>query len=110
MMVAGVLGLPPSAERLIELHEALKLVAAILRQSELRVEQRSLVVEDFEIGGDAASIALQRSVHGVGEIFHGDFLCDANFVILLVGNQGVGDVAESELDSLLIGDQKLPLL
>jgi hypothetical protein len=41
--------LPTAAERPVELHETLILVASRLCQSELRVEERSLAVQHFKI-------------------------------------------------------------
>ena len=51
--------LPAPAERLVKLHNALELVAAVLRQRQLGVEQRALVVEHLKVGGDAAAVALE---------------------------------------------------
>jgi hypothetical protein len=51
--------LPASAERLVKLHKALELVATVLREGQLGAEERTLVVEDFEIGSDAAAVALE---------------------------------------------------
>ena len=58
-MPSTLLSLPAPAERLVKLYKALELVAAVLRQRELGAEQRTLVVEDLEVGGDAAAVAFQ---------------------------------------------------
>jgi hypothetical protein len=55
----GLLLPPAAAEGFVKLHEALELVAAILREGQLGVEKRALVVEDLEVGGDAAAVALE---------------------------------------------------
>ena len=55
----GLLLPPASAKRFVKLHKTLELVAAVLRQRQLGAEQRSLVIEDLEVGGDAATIALE---------------------------------------------------
>jgi hypothetical protein len=78
-----ILGLPSSTEGLMELHEALKLVAAVLCQGELCAEQGALVVQDFEVRGNPAAKALQGSGDRVAEIFHRNFLRHTHLVILL---------------------------
>jgi hypothetical protein len=61
--------LPASAKRLVELHKTLVLVAAVLRQGQLGAEERALVVENFQIGGDAAAVLLERCADRIAEIF-----------------------------------------
>ena len=46
--------LPASAESLIQLHQALVLVAACLGKSKLGGKERSLPVQDFKVGRDAS--------------------------------------------------------
>src|ERR1700726_4217705 len=101
---------PAAAQRLVKLHYALELVAAVLRQSELGAEERALVVEDFQVGGDAAAVALERCGDRIAEILDGVFLRFADFVILLIPDQSVRDVPEGQLDGLLVSDQRLSLL
>jgi len=60
--------LPASAKRLVKLDQALALVASGLGERELGVEQRSLPIEDFEVGGDAAPIPYEGCVDGILQI------------------------------------------
>jgi hypothetical protein len=55
----GSLLLPAAAKRLVKLHNALELVTAVLRQGQLGAEERALVVEHLEVGGDTAAVALE---------------------------------------------------
>ena len=106
----GLLLPPAAAEGFVQLHKALELVAAVLRQGQLGVEQRPLVVEDLEVGGDAAAVALERCAYRIAEILKGVFLRFADFVILLITDQSVRDVPEGQLDGLFVSDQILSLL
>lgn len=101
---------PAAAEGLIKLDQALKLVSSVLRQGELRAEQRALIIEYLQERGDPSAIAFEGSGDRVAEILHRDLLRQADLVILLVGNQGVGNILERALDGLLVRDQRLTLL
>ena len=102
-VVASLL-LPAAAKRLVKLHEALKLVAAVLRQGQLGVEQRALVVQNFKVGGDAAAVSLERRADRIAEILNCGLLRCADFVKLLISDESVGGVPESELDNLSVSD------
>ncbi len=102
--------LPASTECLIKLHQALVLVASRLGKSKLGTKQRSLPIEDLEIGGDTSTIAHQGRVDGILQIFNCCLLRDADFMNLLITDQCIGDIAKRQLNGLLICDQFLPML
>jgi hypothetical protein len=106
----GLLLLPASAKRLVKLNKTLELVAVVLGQSELGAEQRALIVEDLEIGGDTATVALERCANRIAEILDRVFLRYTDFIIFLISDQSIRDVPERPLNDLFVGDQKLSLL
>lgn len=92
------------------MHQALVFVASSLGESKLSLKQRSLPIEDFKIGSDASPIAHQRRVDGILQILDGCLLRDANLMKFLITNQSIGNIAERQLDDLLVSNQLLPLL
>ena len=57
--------LPSAAERLVELDHADRLVAHRLDQLELRIEQLTFGIQNFEIAGDTAFVPEVRDLAGV---------------------------------------------
>ena len=93
--MAGSLLLPAASERLVELHKALLLAAASLGQREVGAVQRALAVENFEISGDAFSVAGKRQVDRVLQVSYGFFFAKTISMMLLVTDQCVGDIAKT---------------
>src|ERR1700677_1593380 len=102
--------LPASTQCLVELHQALVLIASGLGESNLCQKQRSLPIEHLEVGGDASPIPHQGRVNRILQILDSYFLRDADLVKFLVTDQGIGNIAERQLDDLLIRNQFLAML
>src|SRR5260370_24201586 len=101
---------PSPAQSLVQLYKALIFVATILGQRKFGVKQRTLRVEDLEIRGDTATVALQRSVHRFLKVMDRDLLRHAYAVKFVISDQRIGDITEGSLDRFFVGDQVLPLL
>ena len=102
--------MPAAAEGLIELDHGEEFVELSLREIEARGEVVGFVGEDFEVAGGAAvvtDIGEARGVFGgLGEFF----LLSAKLLIFLIADEGVGDVAEGQLNGLPIhGDEFVTL-
>jgi len=94
--------LPASAKCLVKLDQALVLVASGLGESELGVEQRSLPIKDFEVGGDASPIPYEGCVNRILQIPDRCLLRETDLMKFLITDQSIGDVAERQLDGLLL--------
>src|SRR5262249_22433344 len=97
---------PAAAEGAVNLDHTEQFIAPRLGKAEFGVEKFLLVVEHFEIAGDAALVA---HVGHVGRVALG--LCScllllAKFLRALVGDESVGNFAEGALHSLLIDRER----
>src|ERR1700720_190799 len=101
---------PASTKRLVKLHQALVFVASGLGESKLGAKKRSLPIEDLEVGGDASPIAYEGRADCILEVLDRRLLRNADLVKFLVTDEGIGDIAERQLDDLLISDQFLAML
>src|SRR5258706_5414490 len=102
--------LPTAAQRPVKLHETLILVASRLCQSELRVEERSLPVQHFEICSGAALVARDGETDRLFQIRHQLFLLNSYLMEFLVGDQGVRHISEGTLNGLFVRNQSLLVL
>src|SRR5690242_13855576 len=80
---------PPPAERLIELNETLIFVVARLGQSQFRIEQRPLAVENLEVIGGSSPISHQREAYGVLKILDGLLVTRPDILILSIRDESV---------------------
>src|SRR5438105_3406927 len=103
-------GPPPSTEGVVQLHQREKLVQLRLRQTELGREGPRVAVQDFEIARRPSPVALVRQSKGIPRRNGQKLLLLAEFAVLAVPDQRIGDLAERLLDGLLVHDQRLFLL
>src|SRR6266849_1546331 len=102
--------LPASAKCLVKLHKALVLIASGLGESKLGVKERSLPIEDLEVGGYASPVAYEGRIDCILQVLDRGFLRDADLMKFLITDQSIGDIAERQLDDLLISNQFLAML
>ena len=98
--------LPTAAQRFVELDQRQQLVSSGLRQAQLCVEQISICIEGVEQAVDAALISQISQPRAVLQGRHQQFLLGANFFHLAILHQRVRDVAEGDLNRLLILNQR----
>ena len=101
--------LPAAAERLIDLHQGEEFVEACLRETQFSGEVVRFVGEDFQIIRGAGLVALAGKLRGVFRGMRQQFLLRAEFLVLLIGDERVGDVAKRALNRLLLGKQRFLL-
>ena len=102
--------LPAAAERFVDLHQGEQFVEPSLREAEFGGQVVGFVGEHFEVIRGAGLVTLsgklRRILGGVSQ----EFLLRAEFLIFLIGDQGVGNVAKRALNRLLVGQDGFLLL
>src|SRR5229473_3721532 len=102
--------LPASTQCLVKLHKALVLVASGLGESKLGDKERSLPIEDLEVGGDSSPVAYEGRADCILEVLDRRLLRHPYLMKFLITDQGIGNIAERQLNDLLVGNQFLAML
>src|SRR5262249_43106620 len=85
-------------------------VAAGRGQCQFGRIERALSVQDFEVGRGSTLVTKRGDAHGLLKVGYRVLLAHPDLMELFVADQGVGDVAESTLDGLPVGDERLLVL